>query len=281
MSISDTTPISGWGRYPVAAGRVRRSERLERITCGASLSRGLGRSYGDSSLPAGEQDAVAESTLADRFLSFDRQTGLMRAEAGVSLAEMNRLFLPQGWFTPVTPGTQFVTLGGMAAADVHGKNHHVAGCFGEHIQSLKMRVASGDIVECSEASEPELFRATLGGMGLTGHILELSFQMEKTPSPWIYEESERIDNLADFIEGLREAAKDWPFTVGWIDCLKRGKHMGRGLLMKGRWASAEQAPSQPPRPKRGPTMPFDFPSWALNRWSIQAFNAAYYRKQWA
>ena len=167
--------LSGWGRFPVVEGLVLKSENLAAITETASLSHGLGRSYGDSSLPARADLPVADTTLADRLLGFDTATGLLRAEAGVSLLELNRVFLRRGWFVPVSPGTQFVTLGGMVASDVHGKNHHVDGCFGEHVRSLKLRVADGRIVECSDSLEQELFRATLGGMGLTGHILEVEF----------------------------------------------------------------------------------------------------------
>ena len=215
--------LSGWGRFPVVEGLVLKSESLPAITESASLSRGLGRSYGDSSLPARADLPVADTTLADRLLSFDPASGLLRAEAGVSLLDLNRVFLRRGWFVPVSPGTQFVTLGGMIASDVHGKNHHVDGCFGQHVANIKLRVADGRIVECSETSEPELFRATLGGMGLTGHILEVEFRMRPIPSPWIWGESERIDSLDAMVAGLKEAARDWPMTVGWVDCLARGQ----------------------------------------------------------
>ena len=171
---------------------------------------------------------------------------MLRAEAGASLLELNRVFLRRNWFVPVSPGTQFVTLGGMVASDVHGKNHHVDGCFGEHVRSIKLRVADGRIVECSEAVEQELFRATIGGMGLTGHILEVEFQMRPIPSPWIWGESERIDNLDAMVAGLKNAARDWPMTVGWVDCLARGAKLGRGILMKGRWAQPNEAPEKPP-----------------------------------
>ncbi len=197
--------ISGWGRFPVVDGLECKSENLADITETATLSRGLGRSYGDSSLPARVDSPVANTTLADRLLSFDTATGLLRAEAGVSLLQLNRLLLHRGWFVPVSPGTQFVTVGGMIASDVHGKNHHVDGCFGQHVRGIKLRVADGRIIECSDDAEPELFRATIGGMGLTGHILESAFTMRRIPSPWICGESERIDNLDAMIAGLKES----------------------------------------------------------------------------
>ena len=139
------TEISGWGNYPRVEARERRSEDLEHITRGAVLTRGLGRSYGDSSLPPPGGQVVAGSPLADRILAFDAERGVLRAEAGCALMNLNRLFFSRGWFTPVTPGTHYVTLGGMVAADVHGKNHHVAGTFGEHVRSLRMRVADGRV----------------------------------------------------------------------------------------------------------------------------------------
>lgn len=259
-------------------GLVFKSEDLASATESASLTRGLGRSYGDSSLPAGAETPVADATAADRLLDFDPDSGVLRAEAGASLFDLNRIFLHRGWFVPVSPGTQFVTLGGMAASDVHGKNHHVDGCFGEHVRGLKIRVADGRIVECSDSSELELFRATIGGMGLTGHILEVEFTMRRIASPWIWGESERIKNLDLMVSGLKEAARDWPMTVGWVDCLARGDHLGRGILMKGRWARPEEAPTKPPSRKGRIRVPFEFPAVALCKPSMKAFNLAYYWK---
>jgi FAD/FMN-containing dehydrogenase len=272
------TTISGWGRFPKVEASQRKAENLEAITEGAAISRGLGRSYGDSSLPAKLYDIVADTTLADRLLNFDAESGLLRGEAGLSLMELNRLFLHRGWFVPVTPGTQFVTLGGMVASDVHGKNHHVDGCFGEHVRSIKLRVADGRILECSDEVEPELFRATIGGMGLTGHILEVEFRMSRIESPWIWGESERIADLDAMVGGLKEAAKSWPMTVGWVDCLARGKNLGRGILMKGRWAKPAEAPASPPKLKRSFPVPFEFPNLALCKPSMKAFNLLYYWK---
>jgi decaprenylphospho-beta-D-ribofuranose 2-oxidase len=267
--------LSGWGRVMRKAREVR-SEDLEAITRGAVLSRGLGRSYGDSSVPPPSQPVAVGTTLADRLLSFDETTGLLRAEAGLSLAELVRLFLPRGFFTPVTPGTQFVTLGGMVASDVHGKNHHREGCFGRHVRRLRIRVADGRILECGPDLEPDLFRATVGGMGLTGHILEVEFRMFRVPSQWIAAESERIHDIDAFIDGLKEAGTRWPMTMGWIDCLSRGSTMGRGILYRGRWAEPGEAPAHPPRhPLRIP-MPFVLPRFVMTRWSVWLFNTLLY-----
>jgi decaprenylphospho-beta-D-ribofuranose 2-oxidase len=268
--------LRSWGGIAVS-GCERLSECLEEITRGASLSRGLGRSYGDSSLPASSAATVAGTVLADRVRSFDPDTGVMRAEAGLSLREMNRIFLPRGWFTPVSPGTMFVTLGGMVAADVHGKNHHREGCFGAHVRRLTMRVADGRIVECSREHERELFCATLGGMGLTGHILEVECQMARIPSPWIVAETERVANIESFMVGLKQAGESWPMTVGWIDCLSRGSSLGRGVLMRGRWAEAGEAPRSFPKPFRRVTVPFTLPDFVLSSFTVRAFNEIYYR----
>jgi decaprenylphospho-beta-D-ribofuranose 2-oxidase len=272
--------LAGWGRFPTIDGLVQKSENLPAITAAATLTRGLGRSYGDASLPASPDALVADATLADRLLMFNPVSGVLRAEAGVSLATLNGVFLPRGWFVPVSPGTQFVTLGGMVASDVHGKNHHVDGCFGEHVRSVKLRVADGHVLDCSDASERELFRATLGGMGLTGHILEVEFQMRRVPSPWIWGESQRIDDLDAMVAGLKDAARDWPMTVGWVDCLARGAKLGRGILMKGRWAQPSEAPPKPPAAKRRFRVPFQFPRLALCKPSMKAFNFAYYWKHY-
>lgn len=275
MSAASEPRLEGWGRVS-APGREIRSEDFEAVTRGAALSRGLGRSYGDSSLPASPQDRVASSLLADRILAFDPATGLLRAEAGLSLQAVNRLFLPRGFFSPVTPGTQLITLGGMVAADVHGKNHHRDGTFGAHVARLRLRVADGRVLWCSPAEEPDLFRATIGGMGLTGHVLEVECRLARIPSPWIVAESERVPDIDGYVEALKTSAREWPQTMGWIDCLSRGRGLGRGILFRGRWAEPHEAKAGMPQPLRRPSLPFVLPGFAVNPLSIRAFNAALY-----
>ncbi len=269
--------LAGWGNLPVP-GHELLSEDLCAITRGAVLSRGLGRSYGDSSLPPPSQREVVGTRLADRILAWDPESGVLRAEAGFSLWEFNRLFLRRGHFISATPGTQFVSLGGMVAADVHGKGHHWYGGFGAHLRALRLRVADGSIIDCGPAHEPELFWATVGGMGLTGHILEVECQTQAIPSPWIHSQSQRIDDIDQFIDALKSSSTEWPFSVGWIDCLSRGKRMGRGILDRGRWATAEQTGGRPLPVTRRLAVPFDFPSWALGRLTVRAFNTLYYWK---
>ncbi len=279
MSGRGEATLSGWGRLPVP-GREVQSEDLRRITRDVPISRGLGRSYGDSSLPPPGRTVVACTRLADRILAFDPETGLLHAESGLALGELQRIFLPRGFSSPVLTGTQFVTLGGMVAADVHGKNHHVDGTFGAHVRRLRMGLADGRELWCSRQVQRDLFLATLGGMGLTGHVLEVEVTLQQVPSPWIWCETERIPDLDTFLAGLKAAAHDWPMTMGWIDCLTRGRHMGRGILYRGRWAEPERAPAAPPAPKKRFAVPIDLPSWALNPLSVRLFNFFFYRKQW-
>jgi decaprenylphospho-beta-D-ribofuranose 2-oxidase len=218
--------------------------------------------------------------LADRLIAFDPASGVLRAEAGYSLRDLYVTFLPRGWFTPVSPGTQFVTLGGMVAADVHGKNHHIDGSIGRHIRAIRLRVASGAIVECSRDREPDLFRATIGGMGLTGHILEVELQLARVPSPWMIGKTIRVPNIEAFIAELRQAADEWPFTMGWLDCLSGGKHVGRGLMFAGRWATPEEAPTRFPHPRKRFAVPFTCPSWVMGRTIGRVVNEMIYRTHW-
>jgi FAD/FMN-containing dehydrogenase len=273
----ESTPskLQGWGRCPVVHASQRLSENLVRASIDANLSRGLGRSYGDASLPAPGGVAVG-SPLADRIRSFDGETGLLHAEAGLSLNELSWIFLPRGFCSPVMPGTAYITLGGMVAADVHAKNHHVEGTIGRHVTRLKVRLGDGRVVWTSREEFPDLFRATLGGMGLTGHILEVVFHLKRIPSAWIQAETERIADLDAFLVGLKEAARDWPLTMGWIDCLTRGRRMGRGILYRGRWATPDEAPAAAPTRRSRLAVPFDFPSFLLNRFTMGIFNFGVY-----
>lgn len=267
--------LTGWGRLP-EPGSEYLDEDLESLTRGAVLTRGLGRSYGDSSLPATASDRIANTRLGNRILSFDSATGVLRAEAGLALADLVGLMLPRGWFPPVVPGTKFVTLGGMVASDVHGKNHHREGCFGAHVRALRVRLADDRVLECSPDSDADLFFGSIGGMGLLGHILEVEFTMHRIPSPWIWMERERAPGIDAFLSSISRAAPQWPMTMGWIDCVKRGKRMGRGVLMAGRWATADEAPARLPDSARSVTLPWELPNWALNHATASLMNAAIY-----
>lgn len=267
--------LSGWGRV-FGPGREVASEDLEAITNNVALTRGLARSYGDSSLPTAADGVVASSRLADRILAFDESTGVVRAESGFSLLQLNRTFWRRKFAAPVAPGTQFITLGGMVSADVHGKDHHSSGGFGGHVSELRMRLASGDIVTASRTENADLFKATVGGMGLLGHILDVTFKMPRVPSAWVAIETERMPDLDSYLAGLKEAAKRFPFTMGWIDTLGASGSLGRGILARGRWASREEARPGVPLPLHWPGLPVVLPDFVISRFTVSVFNALLY-----
>lgn len=273
----DTVELHGWGRHPVIESHVRASENLERTSEGAVISRGLGRAYGDAALPpVDETRHVSRTTLADRILDFDEATGILRAEAGFSLHELMRVFLPRSWFTPVSTGTQYVTLGGMVASDIHGKNHHSAGTFGNFLTGLRIRTGTGEILEATPEQHSDLFYASQGGMGLTGHILEVGVKLDKLPSPWIYEETERHGSLREVYDALVEAGEKWPMTVAWVDTSVAGGALGRGMCIKCRWAEPGEAPPEPPKPRPALTVPNVFPSGVMNPLTVRAMNSVWY-----
>jgi FAD/FMN-containing dehydrogenase len=267
--------LTGWGRRPRVCGLVRTSADLERASDGASASFGLGRAYGDAALPRRAGAVLTCTRLADRVLHLDTTAGVLRAEAGLSLARLDALAWPRGLACPVVPGTEQVTLGGMVAADIHGKNQHGAGCFGDHVRALRIRAGDGRIVDADPEREPELFHATIGAMGLTGHILEVEMALERIPSPWIWQEVDRIRGLDPLLERLAEASRSWAFTVAWIDGLARDAAGARGILFRGRWADPDEARPEPPGPRTTIRIGRDAPDWLLGRRAVGAFNRLY------
>lgn len=275
--------ISGWGRYPVIDSETRFANlpglvnSLVRDSQDSGLiARGLGRSYGDSSLAPHN----INTTKLDHFISFDEESGLLTCMAGVSFAEILKVFVPRGWFLPVTPGTQFVTVGGAIASDVHGKNHHLDGSFSEHVSELKLCLANGETINCSANENHELFRATCGGMGLTGIILQASFKLIRIDSAYIDETTFKTANLEETL-ALFEEHQQTTYSVAWIDCLATGDNLGRSLLMLGEHAKQNQQQPSTPFTAAKPSklnMPIDLPSFTLNSLSVKAFNALYYGK---
>jgi len=274
--------ISGWGRYPVQSCELERPERYTGLNSAAPsvIARGQGRSYGDAALNEGRRVLLTERI--NRLLEFDPATGVLRAEAGVKLAEILDVIVPKGWFLPVTPGTRFASLGGCVAADVHGKNHHHDGSFGDHVLSIEMILADGSRMKCSPAERPELFWATVGGMGLTGIIGEVTLKLVPIGSSRMTVQHHAAANLEQLIQHLQNPEIDDRYTVAWIDSLATGQNLGRGVLMCGHHATAEELPAGDAlavKPGRSRKMPFDLPGWALNPMSIGAFNALYYRRE--
>jgi FAD/FMN-containing dehydrogenase len=269
--------VAGWGRVPVRPGRVARPERLLLPPGeGIVLPRGLGRAYGDAAVPAREDTLVLATPRADRILDWDPVSGRLTAEAGLSFAEILRLFLPRGWFPPVTPGTKFVTLGGCVASDVHGKNHHRDGSFGGFVERLGLITANGREIVCGPDLDRDLFLATIGGMGLTGLITEVTVRLRPVETGWIAMETEAVANLERMVEALAASREDWPYTVGWIDCLAAGPGLGRGVLMRGRHATRAEVPTGDPRGRRALRVPGDAPEWLLSPGAMRAFNGLYY-----
>lgn len=246
------------------------AEILRAAAPGSLLPFGLRCSYGDSCLNGGRE--LIDCHRLNRILGFDESTGVVRCEGGVSLRDIIEVFLPKGWFLPVTPGTSLVSVGGAIANDVHGKNHHCAGTFGAHVQQIVLHRSDSGLLRCSAGENPDMFRATIGGLGLTGVIAWADVQLKRVRGPWMDSESIPFSSLKTFLD-LSHASNDgFEYTVAWIDCFS-GQRV-RGVFFRGNHADDTRRKF---RPRHGPTVPFALPGWVLNRWSIGAFNAAYYR----
>ncbi|QKK33318.1 FAD-binding oxidoreductase (plasmid) [Rhizobium indicum] len=276
--------MEGWGRYPRHESEVLDCWWPEALPSAVSsraglIGRGNGRSYGDAAI--GEHSTLRCRGL-NRLKSFDPVNGLLRVEAGVMLSDILRSFVPRGYFPPVVPGTKLVTIGGMIASDVHGKNHHRHGGFGEHVSELKLVTASGEIITCSRTQNSELFSATVGGMGLTGIIAEATFSLRPIGSGWIAQNTIVAKNLGDALQALQQT-DDATYSVAWIDCLSRGASLGRSLIFAGEHATPDQVAQMPKAALFPPwnaarfSLPVDLPSWALNSASVSAFNELYFR----
>ncbi|WP_141736783.1 FAD-binding oxidoreductase [Oligoflexus tunisiensis] len=242
------------------------------------LCHGLGRSYGDSCLPSGGT-ALLLSPLR-KLRSFDEKTGLLSAEAGLSLAELLDFIVPRGWFIPVSPGTRYVTLGGAIANDIHGKNHHKRGTFGCHVTEMEVLRSNGETIICSPWREPEFFAATIGGLGLTGVISWCTVQLIPIASAFLETETIRTTGLDDFFALEDESARDWEYSMSWIDCMAQGSKRGRGIFFRGNHAPyGHPAEEYAAQAQWKLAIPFQAPSWCLNRWSIRAFNEVVYQQQ--
>src|SRR5271166_2461446 len=273
--------ISGWGRFPridAVLTRMRDAEDARDIVIEHPdlIARGNGRSYGDASL---NLHCTLSTLRCNRILEFDQETGTITCEAGLLLSDLLDFAVPRGFFPPVTPGTRFVTIGGMIAADVHGKNHHSAGSFTRHVADLLLLLPDGSSVRCSCTENTPLFEATCGGLGLTGVILEARFRLMPIESACIRQETLRAADLDEAL-ALCEASSDWTYSVAWIDCLARGARLGRALIYRGEHARRGEGPDATLAPPRHQNwrLPLDLPGWTLNRLSVSAFNALYYRR---
>jgi FAD/FMN-containing dehydrogenase len=278
------TMLSGWGHYPQADCRQKTARSIADISATLAqepqlIARGMGRSYGDAALNTA---CTLDMKRMNRMLDFDETTGSLICESGVTLADILTTFIPRGWFIPVTPGTKFVTVGGMLAADVHGKNHHKAGSFGDYVEAFDLALADGRIVTCTHSQNPDLFAATRGGMGLTGVILRLTFRLMHIETAFMHQETVKARNLDEVMEQF-EASANTNYSVAWIDCLATGDTLGRSLLYLGEHALPDEC-SEKQRAKllsadkqKSLSIPRFFPPFMLNRFTVRAFNALYYR----
>jgi decaprenylphospho-beta-D-ribofuranose 2-oxidase len=277
--------IGNWGNYPridakIKGFRTTRDLREDLQKFENLISRGMGRCYGDSSL----WQRIVSTLKFNRILAFDEGQGIMRCEAGTTLEEVLDIAVPCGWFLPVTPGTKHVTLGGVIASDAHGKNHHKEGALSDHVLSIEVMLSNGDIVACSRRERRDLFTVVCGGMGLIGVVLNATFRLKRIETAYIKQTTVKAANLDEVMDLFDQYARV-TYSVAWIDCLANGKRSGRSIFMMGEHAGTEDlkglnVPKNPLEMKNKTRLnvPFQFPSFILNRSSANAFNRLYYLK---
>jgi FAD/FMN-containing dehydrogenase len=274
-----SSAFTSWGRYPKLQADVvplfwTSDYPLPEPARTRVLPVGMGRSYGDSCLL--ENGTLLAARGLDRFIAFNPETGLLRCEAGVTLAEILDFGVPRGWFLPVSPGTKYVTVGGAIANDIHGKNHHVAGTFGRHVPRFELVRSGGQRFECSARDNVQWYRATIGGLGLTGLITWAEVQLRPIVSRKIKYEGTKFVGIDEFV-ALSRASSHVEYTMAWIDCVSTGKNFARGIFMQGNHAETPDALGRSGKPKL--QMPIDLPPFVLNKTTIGAFNTLYYNKQ--
>jgi len=276
--------LANWGNYPIISCDETTFTQVDQVedmisSHSSIIARGNGRCYGDASLATN-----SVSTLKfDKVLQFDTSTGVFECQSGITLDQILEIAVPKGWFLPVTPGTKFITVGGAVASDVHGKNHHAEGSFSNHIIDMDVITGKKETLTCSKDVLPDLFWATCGGMGLTGIITRVKFGLKKIETAYIKQKQIKARNLDELIR-LFEEYNQYTYSMAWIDCLQKGDSFGRGILIVGEHATKEElntqqaaAPLTLPE-KRPLSVPFNFPSFALNTLTVKAFNWLYYAK---
>jgi FAD/FMN-containing dehydrogenase len=280
MSPSQDRPqFESWGRFPSLPAHVRSLFWKEDFPAsidpsGKMLAVGMGRSYGDVCLL--ENGTLLRTPGLDRLIAFDPHTGVLRCEAGVTLAEILDFAVPRGWFLPVSPGTKYVTVGGAIANDIHGKNHHVAGTFGMHVPTFELVRSDGRQIVCTPTQNPEWYAATIGGLGLTGLISWAEVQLRPIVSRRIRQQATKFIGLEEFV-ALSKESTNVEYSVAWIDCVARGNNFARGIFMSGVHDETPGPLTPLAKPRLG--LPFDMPAVALNRTTVGAFNTLYFHKQ--
>ena len=287
VGVARADQVLSWGRchrfdhVRLVPGSLAEARAVVASRPGPLLGYGLGRSYGDSCL--NDQGVLIDTRRLDRFIRFDEAKGELVCEAGVSIAAILDLLArrpcPGGgyWMLPVVPGTKFVTVGGAIANDVHGKNHEDEGTFGCHVGWLELARSDGSLVRCSLDDDAELFRATIGGIGLTGLVTRASLSLMRVPGLSVEVEHVRLDSLDDYYRAAEESRADWTHHAAWIDVLAAGSRAGRGIYTRSRFIGGPAATAPPASvPKR--RMPVDAPSWLIAPSTIRLFNSVYRRK---
>jgi decaprenylphospho-beta-D-ribofuranose 2-oxidase len=281
--------LTGWGRIAPTVARLAEPARPEQVAgllrsapAAGVIARGLGRSYNNA---AQNDGGLVISTVAlNKIISLDREAGLVTSEAGVSLEQLIVAGLPAGWFVPVSPGTRQVTVGGAIAADVHGKNHHVAGSFARHVRWFDLLLPDGAERRVTPAAEPDLFWATAGGMGLTGIILRAEIQLTRVESARLRVDTVKTADIDDAMAYLEATDSKFGYTVAWLDCLAAGASLGRSVITSGDFATpGELAPADrcDPlafRPAARIGAPRGCPPGLINRYTVALANEAWYRK---
>ena len=267
--------IKGWGNYPQQVSQVLTPSSYSTLRTVIQeektiIARGMGRSYGDSA----NSQKVIETSYYNHFIEFDIKTGKLTAEAGITLREILKMIVLRGWFLPVTPGTSYITLGGAIASDVHGKNHHISGTFGQHVNSIRIVLGTGEVVTASKFENSDLFRATCGGMGLTGVILSATIQLFPIRSGYINQKTIKANCIETACEAFQENSRA-TYSVAWIDCLTKGKNLGRSVLMLGEHAENGALEIDIKDPV---SVPFNTLSALLNSVIMKTFNGAYWHK---
>ena len=282
MKANFVQKVTNWGNFPVVEKEMKSDDSVSKIKQFVKennevIARGNGRCYGDASL--GEH--IFSTKRLNKFISFDRLNGIIECESGVLLSEVLEVSVPQGYFLMVTPGTKFVSIGGAIASDVHGKGVY---CFSECLIEFDLMIENGEILKCSREENPDKFWATIGGMGLTGIILSAKFKLKNIDTAYIRQESIKAENL-DEIFDLFADCENWTYNVAWIDCLQKGKNIGRSVLQRGEFALREELPAKVKKnplfvkKKLLPAVPFYFPNFVLNNLTVKIFNFLIYNKQ--
>lgn len=277
--------ISNWGNYPQIEAEVFTPAFVEEVNGLVKkeqviLARGNGRCYGDVAL----SKKIVSTLSLDKVLAFNTESGIIRCQSGILLSDILEITVPKGFFLPVTPGTKFITLGGALASDVHGKNHHAEGCFSNHVLDFKLVTANGNTIVCNRTQNTKIFWDTVGGMGRTGVITEVCFQLKKIETSYITSRNIKVKNLDEMLD-LFDQSGDTTYSVAWMDCLKKGANQGRGILMLGEHATLAELDAKKKKnplalPKKiNLNVPLFFPGWVLNKFAVKAFNFLFYNKQ--